>query len=362
MAYSGASWKTCPHKFYKLWPANLLHIKCIKTIKIACFTIHNNFFNFNAFWPIGHYQWFVYISFSLTIQLYLCCEISSSHGGEYDVQSFHPWWWRQYAPLKRRSTITLHDSISQKITLNIIFALSEAKLSSYLHHQIIYIVFKITWIGNILLSAVSCVSVFAWILTCVFAVLLVWRTSARCCPVPGHSPLHTCCSIQPTALSASCGRLSYKRCRSLPCFQFLVHTASLPVRANWMAMVLCPLILFSSCHSMLPLVSTLPSRLYQHSCIYPIIPRTICYDVTMLFILTLDCFTMFINMKHFVNVHITAFTHNLIIFPPWFHIRVGNRVAFLISCVINVFSIAYSEATAGLSRMHLVTPLTSQFV
>jgi hypothetical protein len=30
-------------------------------------------------------------------------------------------WWRQYAPLKRRSTIILHGSISQKTTLNIEF-------------------------------------------------------------------------------------------------------------------------------------------------------------------------------------------------------------------------------------------------
>jgi hypothetical protein len=30
----------------------------------------------------------------------------------------HPWWWRQYAPLKRRSTIILRGSISQKTTLN----------------------------------------------------------------------------------------------------------------------------------------------------------------------------------------------------------------------------------------------------
>jgi hypothetical protein len=28
------------------------------------------------------------------------------------------WWWRQYATLKRRSTIILHGSISQKTTLN----------------------------------------------------------------------------------------------------------------------------------------------------------------------------------------------------------------------------------------------------
>jgi hypothetical protein len=31
----------------------------------------------------------------------------------------HPWWWRQYAPLKRRSTIILHGSTSQKTILNI---------------------------------------------------------------------------------------------------------------------------------------------------------------------------------------------------------------------------------------------------
>jgi hypothetical protein len=35
------------------------------------------------------------------------------------VLTTHPWWWRQYAPLKRRSTIILHGSISQKTTLNI---------------------------------------------------------------------------------------------------------------------------------------------------------------------------------------------------------------------------------------------------
>jgi hypothetical protein len=55
------------------------------------------------------------------------CEISSSHGGEYDVQSCllgctavmsNPWWWRQYAPQKRRSTINLHGSTTQKTALN----------------------------------------------------------------------------------------------------------------------------------------------------------------------------------------------------------------------------------------------------
>jgi hypothetical protein len=30
----------------------------------------------------------------------------------------HPWWWRQYAPLKRRSTIILHGSITKKTVLN----------------------------------------------------------------------------------------------------------------------------------------------------------------------------------------------------------------------------------------------------
>jgi hypothetical protein len=42
-----------------------------------------------------------------------------------DVQSCllgYTAWWRQYTPLKRRSTIILHGSISQKTTLNIILA------------------------------------------------------------------------------------------------------------------------------------------------------------------------------------------------------------------------------------------------
>jgi hypothetical protein len=32
-----------------------------------------------------------------------------------------PWWWRQYAPLKRRSTIILHGSTSQKTMLNMLY-------------------------------------------------------------------------------------------------------------------------------------------------------------------------------------------------------------------------------------------------
>jgi hypothetical protein len=34
----------------------------------------------------------------------------------------HPWWWRQYVPLKRRSTIILHGSTSQKTIPNFILA------------------------------------------------------------------------------------------------------------------------------------------------------------------------------------------------------------------------------------------------
>jgi hypothetical protein len=34
----------------------------------------------------------------------------------------HPWWWRQHVPLKRRSTIILHGSTSQKTILNFILA------------------------------------------------------------------------------------------------------------------------------------------------------------------------------------------------------------------------------------------------
>jgi hypothetical protein len=38
------------------------------------------------------------------------------------IPDHHPWWWRQYAPLKRRSTIIFHGSTSQNTTLNIILA------------------------------------------------------------------------------------------------------------------------------------------------------------------------------------------------------------------------------------------------
>jgi hypothetical protein len=48
------------------------------------------------------------------------------HGAWRWVMSYrlmtHPWWWRQYVPLKRRSTIILHGSISQKTFLNFILA------------------------------------------------------------------------------------------------------------------------------------------------------------------------------------------------------------------------------------------------
>jgi hypothetical protein len=37
-----------------------------------------------------------------------------------DNSEHHPWWWRQYVPLKRRSTIILRGSTSQKTILNII--------------------------------------------------------------------------------------------------------------------------------------------------------------------------------------------------------------------------------------------------
>jgi hypothetical protein len=45
----------------------------------------------------------------------------------------HPWWWRQYAPLKRRSTIILHGRISQKTTLNIILAAVRTWNLTFLH-------------------------------------------------------------------------------------------------------------------------------------------------------------------------------------------------------------------------------------
>jgi hypothetical protein len=52
-------------------------------------------------------QWWAFVH--IVMNLLVVCEISSSHGGEYDVQSW---------PLKRRSTNILHGSITQKTTLN----------------------------------------------------------------------------------------------------------------------------------------------------------------------------------------------------------------------------------------------------
>jgi hypothetical protein len=46
------------------------------------------------------------------------------------------WWWRQYAPLKRRSTIILYGSISQKTTLNINVA-TRHKTTTYIHGRLI---------------------------------------------------------------------------------------------------------------------------------------------------------------------------------------------------------------------------------
>jgi hypothetical protein len=40
------------------------------------------------------------------------------------------WWWRQYAPLKRRSTIILHGSISQKTTLNFKYSSQQPQSTS----------------------------------------------------------------------------------------------------------------------------------------------------------------------------------------------------------------------------------------
>jgi hypothetical protein len=69
----------------------------------------------------------------------------------------HPWWWRQHASLKRRSTIILHGSTSQKTITNLIkmFVLRDVASCSLLdvdrwfrrayclHHQCVS--FSETW-------------------------------------------------------------------------------------------------------------------------------------------------------------------------------------------------------------------------
>jgi hypothetical protein len=49
-------------------------------------------------------------------------EVDRRFRGKYCLHHYlSPWWWRQYAPLKRRSAPTLHGATSQK-TLNFIFS------------------------------------------------------------------------------------------------------------------------------------------------------------------------------------------------------------------------------------------------
>jgi hypothetical protein len=59
-------------------------------------------FQTRFYWPLNHFGMYSYVAGSnLTT---------------------NPWWWRQHAPLKRRSTIILHGSTSQKTILNFILA------------------------------------------------------------------------------------------------------------------------------------------------------------------------------------------------------------------------------------------------
>jgi hypothetical protein len=62
----------------------------------------------------------------------------------------HPWWWRQYAPLKRRPTVILHGSTSQKTILNIIFSflfwyweVGRSKLYRYVDIDISILVYRL---------------------------------------------------------------------------------------------------------------------------------------------------------------------------------------------------------------------------
>jgi hypothetical protein len=76
------------------------------------------------------YQSLLFILYSLVGQFLVCCSARSivSHfflplfSESFSSLHSSPWWWRQYAPLKCRSTSTwLHGSTSQK-TLNFILA------------------------------------------------------------------------------------------------------------------------------------------------------------------------------------------------------------------------------------------------
>jgi hypothetical protein len=105
------SWKLKVHILFhgdNSWTAALTEIKfdTVKDHGHTCMFYWNNYF---VWWSFKCGDREKFLGYVVT-------------NSEYDVQNCLLGWWRQYAPLKRRSTIILHGSISQKTILNIILA------------------------------------------------------------------------------------------------------------------------------------------------------------------------------------------------------------------------------------------------
>jgi hypothetical protein len=86
---------------------------------------------------LSAYLFWFYMEFELSSGMYWCT---------------HPWWWRQYVPLKRRSTIILRGSTSQKTFLNVILAavrtwnlLYRVCLTTHFRQQRLY---RVGWKGD----------------------------------------------------------------------------------------------------------------------------------------------------------------------------------------------------------------------
>jgi hypothetical protein len=75
--------------------------------------------------------------------------------GTYCLRHQGWWWWRQYVPLKRRSTIILHGSTSQKTILKIILANHNPGRHTFTVSYLTTIYFEVTAVS---VHVVRCVS------------------------------------------------------------------------------------------------------------------------------------------------------------------------------------------------------------
>jgi hypothetical protein len=119
---------------FNLFMSELYWITCLS----CSYALYRPLILHNTLWNFSNKN-YSYLHKDILNTCLIRCEISSSHGSEYDVQNCllgctsvynncRPTFQRcvlppssgQYAPLKRRSTVIVHGSTSQKTILNVL--------------------------------------------------------------------------------------------------------------------------------------------------------------------------------------------------------------------------------------------------